>query len=141
MENKRFKPLVDKLYVIICVPTLLFLILATVISFFEPMALLIIMIPTDLFTIYVLISPLFGYVELRADSVFIKLGFIMKREIPYKKIRGLKKERRAISESMTSLKCALDHVNIKYNTYDVLTVSVVGNDELMSALECARLAE
>lgn len=140
MENKRFKPLVDKLYVIICVPTLLFLILATVISFFEPMALLI-MIPVDLFTVYILISPLFGYVELRADSVFIKLGFIMKREIPYKKIRGLKKERRAISESMTSLKCALDHVNIKYDTYDVITVSVVGNDELIAAIEKARLSE
>ena len=140
MENKRFKPLVDKLYVIICVPTLLFLFLVTVLAFFAPSALLI-MIPVDLFTVYILISPLFGYVELRADSVFIKLGFIMKREIPYKKIRGLKKERRAISESMTSLKCALDHVNIKYNTYDVITVSVVGNDELMSALESARLSE
>ena len=42
---------------------------------------------------------------------------------------------------MTSLKCALDHVNIKYNTYDVITVSVVGNDELIAAIEKARLSE
>ena len=119
---------------------MIFFAVMTVISAFEPLSLIII-IPTDIFTLYFLISPLFGYVELRADSVFIKLGFIMKREIPYKKIRGLKKERRAISESMTSLKCALDHVNIKYNTYDVITVSAVGNDELIAAIEKARLSE
>ena len=140
MKNKRYKPLVDKLFYIITVPTVIFFAVMTVISAFEPLSLIII-IPTDIFTLYFLISPLFGYVELRADSVFIKLGFIMKREIPYKKIRGLKKERRAISESMTSLKCALDHVNIKYNTYDVITVSAVGNDELIAAIEKARLSE
>ena len=35
---------------------------------------------------------------------------------------------------MTSLKNALEHVNIKYNNFDVVTVSVVGNDEFISEL-------
>ena len=133
MENKRYKPLVDKLFYIITIPTVVFLAVMTVISAFEPLSLLII-IPTDVFTLYFLISPLFGYVELREESVFIKYGFILKREIPYTKIRGTVKERSFIAESMLSLKNSFDHVRIKYNTFDVTIVSVVGNDEFVSEL-------
>ena len=137
MENKRYKPLVDKLFYIIASPTVVFLAAMTVISAFEPLSLLI-TIPTDVFTQYFLVSPLFGYVELREESLFIKYGFILKREIPYAKIRGTVKERSFIAESMLSLKNSFDHVRIKYNTFDVTIVSVVGNDEFVSELENRR---
>lgn len=106
------------------------MIAVTALTVFEPVALFII-IPLDLFVFYFLASPLFGYVELRENSVFIKFGFILKKEIPYGKIRALSKERRIYSESMLSLKNSLDHVNIKYNTFDIVTVSVSDNDELI----------
>ena len=137
MENKRYKPLVDKLFYIITIPTVVFLAAMTVISAFDPLSLLV-TIPTDVFTLYFLVSPLFGYVELREESLFIKYGFILKREIPYAKIRGTVKERSFIAESMLSLKNSFDHVRIKYNTFDVTIVSVVGNDEFVSELENRR---
>ncbi len=134
MDSKRFKPLVDKLYLIICIPTALLLAALTTVAAFNPTALLV-TIPVDLFVIYFLISPLFGYVELRKYTLYIKYGFILKKEIPYGKIRGVKKERRFYSDSMMSLKNSFEHVNVRYNTYDVTTVSVVGNDDLIKAIE------
>ena len=134
METRRFKPLIDKMFWYIWIPMSVLMLVLTVISVFEPITLFII-IPTDIFVFYFLVSSLVGYVELREDTVFVKFGFIMKREIPYKKIRGFVKERKFYSESMLALKNALDHVNIKYNTYDVLSVSVVDNDELISEIE------
>ena len=101
---------------------------------YEPVVLFV-AIPIDVFTFYFLITSLFGYVELREDSVFIKFGFIMKREIPYKNIRGITKERKMYADSMVALKNSLDHVNIKYNRFDMISVSVVGNDELISEIE------
>ena len=134
MESIRFKPKVDGFYLWIIIPTFLFLLALTAISLFEPTALFV-MIPTDLFTLYFFISPFFGYVELRESTVLVKVGFFIKREFPYRKIRGTVKERRFISESMLSLKCSMEHVNIKYNTFDVITVSVQDNDELISKIE------
>ena len=131
MLNVRFLPKIDRLTWFIFLPTLAILAAGTVIAAFAPSALFI-MIPTDLFTLYFFVSPLFGYVEAREKTLFIKFGFFIKREIPYLKIRGAIKERRIISESMLSLKCALEHVNIKYNTFDVLTVSVKDNDRLIA---------
>ena len=134
MENKRYKPLIDKIFWIIWVPTLLLVAVATVITSIDTVAFLI-MLAIDMFTLYFLISPLFGYVELREETVFVKLGFFMKKEIPYKKIRDAVKERKLYADSMSSLKNALDHVNIKYNTFDVLSVSVIGNDDLVKRLK------
>ena len=133
MEVKRYKPLIDKMFFIIWIPTALMMIAGTVLAAFEPLA-LIIMLPVDAFTFYFLISPLFGYVELRKDTLLVKFGFIVEREIPYSKIRDVEKKRTVIADSMTSLKNALDHVNIKYNRFDVISVSVVGNDELIKEL-------
>ena len=129
----RFKPLVDKLFWIVFIPTMAFMLAMTVASAFQPFMLLF-MLPVDLLVLYFFISPLFGYVELRDTSVFIKYGFIMKREIEYSKIRGLVRERKFYSNSMMCLKSALDHIDIKYNTFDVTTVSVVGNDSLYQEL-------
>ena len=133
MENKIYKPKIDKLFWLIWIPTSVFMILMTVFAFFEPISLLI-MIPTDIFTFYFLITSLFGYVELRDNTLFIRFGLIMTREIPYSKIRGLVKERKFHSESMMSLKNALEHVNIKYNSFDVVTVSVTDNDDFIGEL-------
>ena len=130
MENKIYKPKIDKLFWLIWIPTSVFMILMTIFAFFEQAALFI-MIPTDIFTFYFLLTSLFGYAELRDDVLFIRFGLIMTREIPYSKIRGLVKERKFHSESMMSLKNALEHVNIKYNSFDVVTVSVKDNDEFI----------
>ena len=133
MENKKYKPKIDKLFFIIFIPTAILMLGCTILAYFEPMALFII-IPTDLFTFYFLISPLFGYVELMEDRLFIKFGFVIKREIPYSKIRGTAKERSFIAETMLSLKNAFEHVKIRYNTYDVTIVSVTDNDDLINEL-------
>ena len=114
----------------IWVPTVLLLIAATIITCFDIIPLLL-MLSVDVFTLYFLVSPLVGYVELRPDTMFIKYGFILKREIAYKSIRDVKKERKLYSESMLSLKNAIEQVNIKYNSFDVTTVSVTDNDEFI----------
>lgn len=134
MENKRYKPLIGKMFFIIWIPTLILLFAATVISAPYITALLIIL-ATDIFSLYFLISPLFGYVELREDEVFVKLGFFTTVEIPYNKIRDVVKERKLYADSLISLKNSLDHVNIKYNTFDMLSVSVVDNDELIDMIK------
>ena len=130
MPIKRFKPLLDRAFWIILIPTLMLLAAATVISCYAPVALFII-IPVDVLSVYFLFTPLFGYVELREDTVFVKLGLIMEREIPYTKIRAVEKERKLYSDSLVSLKCAMEHVNIRYNRFDVLSVSVQDNDALI----------
>ena len=137
MENKIFKPSFDKLTFWIYVPTAVFMVAMTVLSAFAPVMLLI-MIPADLLIGYFFITPFFGYVELREKSLFIKFGFFMKKEIFYDKIRRVEKDRRFYSESMMSLKNALDHVNIRFNTYDVVTVSVVNMDEFIEELNTRR---
>ena len=134
MNNKRYRPLIDKLFWIIWIPTLALLAGVTVIGFFEISALFI-MIFVDAFTLFFLISPLFGYVELRENSLFIKYGFILKKEIPYSKIRGIEKERRFYSESMLTLKNSFEHINIKYNRFDVTAVSVKSNDDFINELK------
>ena len=133
MPNKRFKPLVDRLFLIIWIPTSLLIFGVTVFACFEPTALFIV-IPIDAFVFYFLLSPLFGYLELRESTLFIKYGFILKKEIPYERIRGVNKERKFYSETMLSLKCAFEHVNVKYNSFDVTAVSVIGNDDFISEL-------
>lgn len=134
MENKKYKPLFDKLFWIIFVPTVMALIALTVIASFRP-TMLSVVIPVDIFVLCFLLSPLFGYAELREDSLFIRFGFVLKKEIPYNRIRGITKERKFYSDSMLSLKNAFDHVNIKYNFCDTVTVSVVENEVFANELE------
>ena len=134
---KRFKPKIDKLFWIILWVLLPIVIGITVTAIFMPITLWVI-IPTDLFILYFVLSPLFGYVELREETVFIKFGFFLSREIPYTKIRGTESVRKFYSDSMLSLKNSLDHVNIKYNTFDMVSVSVEDNEKLICELS-ARL--
>ena len=82
-----------------------------------------------------MISQLTGYVELRESSMYVRFGFILRKNIPYNKIKEFNKERRIITYSYLSLKNALEHINIKYNKFDMITVSVVNNDDLIKELE------
>ena len=134
MENRRFKPMLDRMFWIIWIPTILLLIVGTALSAAAPIALCI-LIATDVFTIYFLVTSLFGYVELREKTVYIKFGFLTEREIPYDKIRDVSRERKIYADSMIALKNSLEHVNIRYNRFDVVSVSVVTNDELISELQ------
>ena len=134
MEKKIFKPAYDKTYLAIWIITGVIVAVPTVFAVFAPVALAV-MIPTDLFVLYFMISPLFSYVELRESSVFIRFGIFLKKEIPYGKIRGITKERRFYSDSTVSIKTSLDHVSIKYNTFDVVSVSVADADSFISKLE------
>ena len=133
MNGKRYRPLIDWTFWMILIPTMLLLIAATVFAALEPTALFIIL-PVDLFSLYFLVSPLFGYVELREESLFIKYGLMLKKEIPYAKIRKVERDKKFYSESMTALKLSLDHVNVKYNSFDVTTVSVRDNESFMKDL-------
>ena len=135
---KRYKPLVDKMFYIILLTSIIPMAAMTVISAFSPIS-LVVTIPVDLLVIYFIISPLFGYVELRDSTLYIKYGLIMAKEIPYAKIRGTVKARKFYSDSMVSLKNAMEHVNVRYNTFDIASVSVVGNDDFIRELE-VRLA-
>jgi hypothetical protein len=74
-------------------------------------------------------------VELRENSIFVKFGFFVKREISYSKIRDAVKVRKFYSDSMISLKNSFEHVNVKYNTFDILTLSVKGNDEFIDEIK------
>ena len=134
MKAKVYRPRTDHIFWWISIPTMTMLIAMTVLACFEPVTLLI-MLPTDAFTLYFLVAPLFGYVELREHTVFIKYGPILKREIPYAKIRGVARERKFYSDSMLSLKCAMEHVNIKYNKFDVTSVSIDDSEDLIRELE------
>lgn len=133
MENKRFKPKIGKIFYAIWMPTVALLTVATWMSHAAPIGFAI-MLATDVFTLYFLLTSLFGYVELREETVFVKFGLLTEKEIPYTSIRDVTKERKFYSDSMVSLKYTLEHVNIKYNRFDLVSVSVVENDELISDL-------
>ncbi len=132
MQTVRFKPKTDKLLYVILLSTLALLVAVTAVTACTEVWLLLLMLPIDVFTLYFIISPLFGFVELREDELYIKFGFFMSRSIPYARIRGLEKRRAICATSMMSLKNAIEHVDIKHNTFDVTTVSVTDNDAFMA---------
>lgn len=134
MSFERFKPGIDKLFWWISIPTaMLMLGVSAVSAIFEPSALFI-TIPVTLFVAYFIISPLFGYAELREKTLFVKFGFFLKREIPYASIRGIDRCRKFYSDSMLSLKNTLDHLNVKYNRFDILSVSFSDNEGFIERL-------
>ena len=138
MDAKVYKPLVGELFWWITVPTAVFMIGMTAgLAIFFPPSLLY-MIPTCFLIAYFLVTPLFGYVELRESSVFIRFGFFMTREISYDRVRGVAKARKFYSDSMVSLKNSMEHVNIKYDRFDMVSVSVVDNEGLMEEIEKRR---
>lgn len=136
MERKRYKPRFDKLYYLITGFTAAFTLALLLLPMLDPsVGGWIVTGGTVLCVAFFLISPLFGYVELRESTVFIKFGIFLKREIPYTAVRGLEKKRGAIADSMISLKNAMDHLNIKYNAYDAVSVSVKDEEGLINELK------
>ena len=134
MENKRYKPLVDKFFYILASVTLILVASPMIICGILAPTTLFITTPICLFSLYFFISPLTGYVEVRESSIYIRYGFIMTKEIEYNRIRSVEKDRTAISPSLISLKSSLEHVNIKFNTFDITTVSVKDNDDLIKEI-------
>lgn len=136
MKNLRFYPKFDKLYLWITLTTAaLMLLLLVLTGVFRSTGGLIVMACTTAFVGYFLISPCFGYVELREETVFIKFGFFLRREIPYARIRGIEKKRTAIADSMLSLKNALNHVNIKYASFDCVSISVKNEEKMIDEIK------
>ncbi len=133
MKNKRFLPKYDKLFHWIWIPTATLMLGLVILSFLFNEG-RITMLATAFFVAYFIVSPMFGYVELRETSVFVRFGFFLTREIPYETIRGVEKKRTAIADSMLALKNALEHVNIKHGSFDVTSVSVKDNDALMTEI-------
>ena len=133
---KRFKPHLDKLFWwILIVASVIMLPLTLLTAWSSSPFLLLFTVPIDLLVAYFIVSPLFGYAELREESLFIKFGVFLKREIPYTKIRGTQKERKFYSDSMLALKNSLEHVNVKYNKFDMLSISVKDNDAFIEELQ------
>ena len=133
-DCKKFKPKLDKLFWYIWIPMAVLMLGITVFSAFEPSSLFVTAM-VDVFVFYFMLSSLAGFAELRESTLYVKFGYILKREIPYEKIRGIEKERKFYSYSMLSLKNALEHVTIKYNKFDSICVSVKDNDEFIRELK------
>ena len=134
MKNERYKPKVDKLFWWLFSITNGVLLAILIPTSIDAPSTIFINLPIFLFTNYFFISSLFGYVELREHELFIKYGFFLKRSIPYAKIRRLEKDRKFYTESILSLKNAMEHVNIRYNSFDVTSVGVTDNDALIAAI-------
>ena len=142
MRRTLFKPKFDKLYWFITVPTAALTVAVTVLPLaLEPVSgwAFAVMLLMDAFVAYFLLSPLAGYVELREKTLFIRYGFILKKEIPYDDIRDVTVGRGIISESMVSLKNAMEHVTVKYGAFEVTVVSVDDNLELAENINVRRL--
>ena len=135
MKVKRYRPKIDKLFYIIWVPTGLLMLSLTLVTAIFELKTLFWTLPLDLFVFYFLFSSLVGYAELRETSLFIRYGFILKKEIPYSKICGIEKVRRWYSETMLSLKNSVEHVNIKYKRFDITAVSVKDNDGFIEEIK------
>ena len=132
---KKYRVKVDGLFYWLFIPITAILLGVTVtLGILDAVALAIIL-PIDLFILYFLVSPLFGYCELREDELFIRYGLIITRSIPYEKIRAIEKKRAFYTYSMLSLKCSFFHIDIKYNRFDVTSVGVRDGDEFIGRLE------
>jgi len=136
VEKKRFMPHIDRINRVIFIIAIVLLLGLTVeiCLFPEPLAICLV-IPLELIVLYLLISPFFGYVELRENTVFIKFGLILKKEIPFSVIRGAERVVKTSSDSIISLKTAFEHINIKYNRYDVVSVSIKDGDVFIAEIE------
>ena len=134
MENKKYRSSFDKIFYIPWLIVFIVLVPITIISFEELIPGLI-MLGTDTFTFYFLFSSLVAYVEFKDEVLFIKFGFFLKKEIPYSKIRDVVKERKFYSVSMMAIKNSLNHLNIKYNKFDIVTVSLKDEEEFIYELK------
>lgn len=94
----------------------------------------LVMLFTLLFTNFFIISSFFGYAELKSEELYVKFGFFLKKSIPYSKIQGIEKKRDWYSSSLVSLKMAKEHIDIKYNRFDVLSLSLKDEEVFIEEL-------
>ena len=135
MQTKRYRPKIDILFWMITAVANVILLAMLIVGFVFDRVVLFVTVPTLLFVNYFIVSPLFGYVELGDDAMFIKFGLLLKRRVPYSQIRTLTIDRRWYSESMLSIKNSIEHVNVRYNRFDVVTVSVRDNEAFVEAVK------
>ncbi len=131
--SNRYRPKIDKFFWWMLVIVNAVCLSLLVISIFDPISFFC-TVPIALFCNYFFISPLFGYAELREDHIFIKYGLILKKSIPYKRLRSVEIKRGIISEAVIDLKLSLEHIVIKYNTFDFTIISVKENQFLIEEL-------
>ncbi len=136
METKRYKPRFDKLFLWIVIPTAaLMLAVFALTAVQRSVGGFIFIGATTLFVAYFFISPCFGFVELREETVFFKFGFFLKREVSYARIRGIERKHTVIADSILSLKNAMDHVNIKFNSFDLFSMSLKDEEDFISEIK------
>lgn len=134
VNNKRYKPLYDRVYITVLLCALIPVLSVFVFALFEPKTLFV-AIPTLLFVAYFVFSSACGYAELREATLYIKFGFFLNKEIPYSSIRRVEKRRSFYSQSMAAIKSAMEHVDVYYNAFDVVSVGVIDNEGFLKELE------
>ena len=121
----KFKPRIDSYYLGIIAITELLVTAALALCLADfTLGGLLIMLFTFIFMNFFIISPFFGYAELREEELYIKFGFFLRKAIPYSKIRAVEKKRDWYSSSLVSLKMAKEHLDVKYNRFDVVSLSI-----------------
>ena len=136
--TKRYKPRFDRLFYGIAIFTAVVMLGCLIPSFYGGGAFAIVVTLGSLILCgYFLVSPCFGYAELREETLFIKFGFFLSREIPYEKIYAVEKKHMMVADSMLSLKNAMDHLNVKYNRFDLISLSLQNEEDFIKAL-CER---
>lgn len=131
----RFKPYFDKTFkVVLFLSSALCLMLFVALSFVDFFAMLV-CLACALLTAYFIISPLFGYAELRDKTLYVKFGIIMEKEIEYSRITRIKRGRGFYSDSFVSLKNSMEHITVWCGIGESVTLSVVDNDRFATELE------
>ena len=72
-----------------------------------------------------------------AFAIAVTLGFFLSREIPYEKIYAVEKKHMMVADSMLSLKNGMDHLNVKYNRFDLVSLSLQNEEDFIKVL-CER---
>lgn len=131
----KFKCKIDHYFIIIIFLTVLLLIVPPLLSFIfgDILAGCCTLIPF-LLIFLMFISSASGYVLLKDDELYIRYGWILRKSIPYSKIIRLEKKRKWYTESIVALKNSFEHVDIRYNRFDVTCVSVKNNDLFIEEL-------
>ena len=135
---KRYKPRFDRLFYGIAIFTAAVVLGALIPSFYGSGVWgIAVAAGTLLLCGYFLVSPCFGYAELREGMLFVKFGFFLSREIPYEKIYAIEKKHTMIADSILSLKNAMDHLNVKYNRFELVSLSLRDEEDFIESL-CER---
>ena len=136
----KFKPYIDKYFYVPIIFVLILFIAPITVGIICRQADQIIVTSVLFVVIGVLLtSPLFGYVKIEEDHIFIKYGLFYKRKILYTSIKEISKEHKYYATSLFSHKTSLDHVFIKFDEANDTCVSVKNMDVFIALVEEKRL--